>query len=171
MHQEGFGVGAWHRGGQDVRRADAVIVHHDVGHRGDETGAERVAQRSDARRLGLEFLAREPGGATHRHGARDVFGPGSNAVLLSAAVNDRIDDAAITDDQRPDPVLSSLEEGVTTVNYRMAALDSYWGDVFDWDVLARLSRDYELPFVDVDWLPAVIERFGLTPPPAPPRAG
>jgi hypothetical protein len=35
-------------------------------------------------------------------------------------------------------------------------------------VLERLSVEYELPFVDAAWLPDVIARYGLTPPPAPP---
>jgi quercetin dioxygenase-like cupin family protein len=43
--------------------------------------------------------------------------------------------------------------------------------VFDWDVLGRLSDKYGLPFTNPDWLPGVIERYGLTPPPAPPSMG
>ena len=43
--------------------------------------------------------------------------------------------------------------------------------VFDWDVLGRLSEKYGMPFTNPDWLPGVIERYGLTPPPAPPSMG
>ena len=43
--------------------------------------------------------------------------------------------------------------------------------VFDWDVLGRLSDKYGMPFANPDWLPGVIERYGLTPPPAPPSMG
>ncbi|MEW6225698.1 MAG: cupin domain-containing protein [Chloroflexota bacterium] len=43
--------------------------------------------------------------------------------------------------------------------------------VFDWAVLERLSVEYALPFVDAAWLPDVIARYGLTPPPAPPVRG
>ena len=40
--------------------------------------------------------------------------------------------------------------------------------VFDWSVLARLSEAYGLPFENPAWLPDVIARYDLTPPPAPP---
>jgi quercetin dioxygenase-like cupin family protein len=40
--------------------------------------------------------------------------------------------------------------------------------VFDWAVLQRLSEEYGLPFANPDWLPDVIARYDLTPPPAPP---
>jgi quercetin dioxygenase-like cupin family protein len=41
--------------------------------------------------------------------------------------------------------------------------------IFDWATLHRLSDAYGLPFVETDWLPDVVARYGLTPPPAPSR--
>lgn len=36
---------------------------------------------------------------------------------------------------------------------------------FDMAEVARLSKDYGLPFAQPEWLPDVIERYDLTPPP------
>jgi quercetin dioxygenase-like cupin family protein len=35
----------------------------------------------------------------------------------------------------------------------------------DPDEIGRLAKRYQLPFAEPDWLPDVIERYGLTPPP------
>ena len=37
--------------------------------------------------------------------------------------------------------------------------------VVDWEEIGRLADRYGLPFASPDWLPDVIERYGLTPPP------
>ncbi len=35
----------------------------------------------------------------------------------------------------------------------------------DMEALVELARGYQLPFAEPDWLPDVIQRYGLTPPP------
>ncbi len=37
---------------------------------------------------------------------------------------------------------------------------------FDFDEMAALAERYELPFAEPDWLPDVVERYNLTPPPS-----
>jgi quercetin dioxygenase-like cupin family protein len=38
---------------------------------------------------------------------------------------------------------------------------------FDFDRVNELAEQYQLPFANPDWLPGIIERYNLTPPPAP----
>lgn len=51
-----------------------------------------------------------------------------------------------------------------------AVVDMTESGSFDPDEAARLAERYQLPFAEPDWLPDVIARYGLTPPPASPRA-
>ncbi len=52
----------------------------------------------------IEFLTRQRRRATERHRAGDVLGAGADAELLSAAVDDRLDDVTVAHDQRADPL-------------------------------------------------------------------
>ena len=42
---------------------------------------------------------------------------------------------------------------------------------FDFEAVAKISERYGLPFAEPDWLPDVIARYDLTPPPPPPLRG
>jgi RHS repeat-associated protein len=80
----------------------------------------------------------------------DLLNPFVCNTMQSTSPCDVTDDGSwsrIVLTQRADTVLRLSQAGqggaqtstpvtsTTTFNYRMAALDSYWGDVFDWDVL------------------------------------
>ena len=41
----------------------------------------------------------------------------------------------------------------------------------DLAAVAALAADFGLPYADPDWLPEIIERYGLTPPPPRPSSG
>lgn len=53
-------------------------------------------------------------------------------------------------------------------NFFHALCDMTAAGELDPERAAALAQQYELPFVEPEWLSDVIERYNLTPPPAPP---
>jgi hypothetical protein len=87
---------------QHVRRDVGSAIHHQIPHRGAQPLLEPVAQRTEPGSLLGLFPAGEQRGASERHGTGDVLGARANAVLLSPAVDDRLDGLAVAHDQRAD---------------------------------------------------------------------
>ncbi len=88
-----------------MRRAVRVpAVDHRVGHDRKQPALEVVTQRRHAARglrlLGGGQLDRLP----ERHDPGDVLRPGAQPELLAAAVDDRLDRAAVAHDERADPL-------------------------------------------------------------------
>ena len=89
---------------EHVRRAlRSLAVHDQVGHRrAQPRGRARPAAPRDARASSACSAAASASGAAQGHRAGDVLGAGPDAVLLAAAVDDRLDRLAVADDQRAD---------------------------------------------------------------------
>ena len=125
MHQERLAVRTGDRYARHVRSPPAVRgIDHGVGHDGEQSALELVAQGCHAGRERRLLAGRELHRCPEPHDPRHVLGARADAELLAAAVDDCLDDVTIPQHQCPDAlgradlVAGDGEEGACDVGQR-----------------------------------------------------
>src|SRR3989441_5385035 len=108
VHQQRFAVRPGNRYVRDVRRARSLpAVDQRIRYDRDQTPLQLVAQLGQPCRQALPLF----GGLTSRDAQPDdaghILGPGADAELLAAAVDDGLDRLAVAHDERADPLGSA----------------------------------------------------------------